>query len=630
MTDQSKTLIRAGIAFLVVLASLSCGSSQQSVSGDREVAWREWNEAAFARAQEEQKLVVLYLTAPWCRQCAEQEADVFRRADIRETIDTASIAIRVNAEQYPNIYDRYTLGGLPSCLFLTPEGYPFGGCTNVPADSFKVLLDRVVDAWQHTPAVVQIQAAKLDSLFRASQTTLRLRRPNEQMLIEAEEAIYTRYDSTYGGLGDQPKFPLPEINRFMYNATGPSGEPLFRAELTGTFTEQSKLIDTVWGGLCRMAMFADWSGIGFEKLVDQNAGVAQNYVDMYQITHDEGYRRNAEQILAWIDRAMRTELGWGWYSSQAGYLRLNGKVYDLGSFLAMGDSERRKYGVPEIDRSLYTGENAAAISAYLQAGRVFERPELIEYAIRSLDSLGQRAVGKGGLFYHAPLTEDKGVLGLAEDQIAMMTALLDAYETMGDRKYLKGAELTARVAFSSLYDPAVGGLNLEPLDKDAIGRMKTPLRSYDLICRAVVSFTRLFYLTANEEYRRPTERIAAYALSIELREDDLRRVLLGNAYLWLTRYPVKLAIVGPRGAEYDSLMSAIWRRHQPRLVVSHLGDGASEVSYGQLKIPPTSRAGIYACGEDTISTAITAPDSLETRLTEFLLAMQRLRKVEKP
>src|SRR5690606_8119152 len=123
------------------------------------------------------------------------------------------------------------------------------------------------------------------------------------------------------------------------------------------------------------------------------------------------------------------------------------------------DTERRTYGVPEIDRNIYTGENAVAVSAYLAAGRILGRRDLIDYALRSLDSLGQLAADANGLFHHAPLQSDRGESGLVGDQVAMLTALLDAYETVGERKYLHGAELTARTTFAALHDQVAGGLN---------------------------------------------------------------------------------------------------------------------------------------------------------------------------
>ncbi len=624
----SRLALRSALLALGVLAALSCGSSQSGGKGDGVVKWQTWQTESWKRAQDQKKPILLYLTAPWCRQCAEMELHTFTRPEIARTINEATIPIKINSEELPNVYDRYTLGGLPSCIFLTPAGLPFGGATNIPTDTFRVLMDRVLDAWQSTPAVVEIQATRLDSLFRASLTNLRFRRPNEQVLREAETAIYAQYDSVYGGFGNQPKTPQPDLNLFLYNATGPSGEPLFRGEVTQTFAAQAKLIDSIWGGICRTAMFADWSGVGFEKLLESEARLAQNYIELFQVTHDEKYRVGAETILRHLEQSLRTERNWGWYSSQAGYLVRDGEVYDLQRYLQLSDTERRAYGVPEIDRNIYTGENAAAVSAYLAAGRILGRRDLIEYALRSLDSLGQLSANANGLFHHAPLQPGRGELGLVGDQVAMLTALLDAYETVGDRKYLHGAELTARTTFAALRDQAAGGLNMEPIVKEAFGRMRTPVKSYEIVSRAVAAYTRLFYLTANEEYRQPTERIAGYLLSVTMSDNDLRKVLLANAYLWLTRYPVKLVLVGPRGAAYDSLLASIWKQHRPRLVVGHLGDGTNEVSYGKLKIGAATGAQIYACGDDTVSAPITSPDSLNVRLEDFLLAIQRLVKVE--
>ncbi|MGB5107561.1 MAG: DUF255 domain-containing protein [Candidatus Zixiibacteriota bacterium] len=624
-------------AILTFLSLFACqstpdgsASAQQNAAGaiaGNKVLWHDWGKQAFAKAADDNKLVFLYLTAPWCGPCAEMERDSYSNDKVAGFLNNDFVSVRVDGDRLPNVADRYSLGGFPSCVILTPDLKVVGGAMRAETDSLALLLERVSDAWQHTPVVVQIQAAKLDSLFRKAVADYRPQRPSDELLNYTERAVYHNYDSTYGGFGNQPKFPLTDMNAFIFGVTAPNGALVFKGEIIQTLAAQTKLLDPAWGGFYRSAAFADWSGASHEKLLANNAKTLSNYVDAYLIANDSTYRSVAEKIITYLDTFLRAPIGWGFYNSQAGFIIRDNAILDRKTYFAGDDIQRREQGIPSVAPDIFTAPNCYAVSAYLSAGRSLERKDLVQYALNTLDSISTISVGKNALARHDVLNPGPEDIPLLEDQVALTSALLDAYETTGDPKYLLSAENIAQATFDNFQDPASGGLSIDIPAKNALGRMAVSLKPYALNSAAVVNFVRLYYHTADEKYKLPAEKVFLYLMGVPIRNNDLRLCLLANAYLRVSRFPTKLALIGPRGNDYDSLLNAVFSKHYPRLSVAHLGNGSAAENYGALAFQPTSRAQLFVCGDDTLSRPIESPDSVPAVIREFQIILMSKRKM---
>ncbi len=549
------------------------------------------------------------------------ELGVFADSQVALTLNEATVPIYVDATRFPHVEEIYGFGGFPSCIFLTPDGRTFGGGLLLPLDSFRVLLDRVIEGWQVTPAIISMQADQIDSLYRNGISNARFMRPNEQFLVEAENAIYNHYDSTYGGFGNQPKFPLPDVNYFMLTATAPNGSLLFKGEIEQTFVAQQKLLDPLWGGVARSALFADWSGIAGEKTLSGNAELAMNYLDLFTISKNGDYRNVVERIIKYLDERLKSGRGWGWFDSQAGFVVRDGQVLDLRDYQKLDQAAREQVGIPPVDSSMYLSANATAISAYLRAGRTLERRDLIDYALQTLDTINARAKAGDGAFRHDLLSNDSPAELLA-DHVALLSAAIDAYETAGRDSYLQLAESIAGFLRNRLLDNANGGLLVSPSQADGYGRTKYDFRPFEANTRAGIAVSRLLYLTNNQEYFNFLERIMFYVFSSRLTKNDLRLPNLATAYLHVTRYPIKLAVAGPG---YDSLLATVWKDFHSRLVVRHLGDGSREVPYGLLRFAPTDRAQLFVCGEDTVSAPLYDPAGVDSAIVAFQRALAKMR-----
>ena len=119
---------------------------------------------------------------------------------------------------------------------------------------------------------------------------------------------------------------------------------------------------------------------------------------------------------------------------------------------------RLKRPTPYVDKTVYVGWNGMMISAYIEAGRVLDLPEVRAFALKSLDRvLAEAWDAKNGLAHVVAYGEAGGggarVAGVLDDYVFLGHAALDAWELTGEMKYYDAAEALAEAAIERFYDP---------------------------------------------------------------------------------------------------------------------------------------------------------------------------------
>src|SRR5579875_2834098 len=106
------------------------------------VDWHEWGEEAFAKAQRENKPVLLDIGAVWCHWCHVMDRESYENEAIATLINQHFVPVKVDRDERPDVDTRYQAavssisgqGGWPLTGFLTPEGKPFFGGTYFPPE----------------------------------------------------------------------------------------------------------------------------------------------------------------------------------------------------------------------------------------------------------------------------------------------------------------------------------------------------------------------------------------------------------------------------------------------------------------------------------------------------------------
>jgi uncharacterized protein YyaL (SSP411 family) len=308
------------------------------------VDWYPWGTKAFDKAKKEGKLVFLSIGYSSCHWCHVMERESFENPDVAKLMNQWFVCIKVDREERPDIDSIYMTalnvqgqrGGWPLSMFLTAEGKPVVGGTYWPpedrmiegekAAGFKTVL-KVMHEW-HTdrPKKLQEQADRIaEATSEVLANTLRgeaLIDLNRDLVARAVKAVQEEFDSVFGGFGSPArqfrgtKFPVPSYLELLLHEARRTKS----AELTGMVTltldrmARGGIYDQLGGGFHRYSTERTWTVPHFEKMLYDNAQLAEVYAQAYQVTHNPFYKHVVQEMLAFIQREMTSPEG-GFYSA---------------------------------------------------------------------------------------------------------------------------------------------------------------------------------------------------------------------------------------------------------------------------------------------------------------------------
>lgn len=284
--------------------------------------------------------------------------------------------------------------------------------------------------------------------------------------------------------------------------------------------------DQLGGGFHRYSVDSEWIVPHFEKMLYDNAGLLGNYVHAFETFADAEFAAVALDVIRWMDECLTDRERGGFYASQDADINLDddgdyftwtmeeahavlteeemdlAEVYfDIGEVGDMHHSPaknvlhrkhsleevaadqkltveetgqrlkevkakllaaRRERQAPFIDGTIYTGWNGLAVTAYLQAGRVMQLPQVKAFALKTLDRvLAEAWSDEQGLRHvvaYVGETESRSrVAGVLDDYAFVAEACLEAWESTGERKYYDAAKKIADAMLARFYDETGGG-----------------------------------------------------------------------------------------------------------------------------------------------------------------------------
>lgn len=410
-------------------------------------------------------------------------------------------------------------GGWPLSIFLTPEKKPFFGGTYFPPvdghgrPAFNKVLREVVRFYRENRGQIAAYTEKLLAFLKQEPHTEG--EVNEGMLDGAVTDIMDEYDSRNGGFGKIPKFHMPGAVEFLLNRYFITGKAEIAEAVTKTLKSMARggFQDQLQGGFHRYSTDESWIVPHFEKMADDNAWLLRNYADAYGLFGDGYLKETAEGIIVFLKEVL-SDPGGGFYASQdadvtpddeGGYFtwteddfrRVVGdeayQVLSLHFFDERGSmhhdrskkvlsvaadpeeiaarlgmslqtvidtmkagkdkllEERSCRKAPFIDKAIYTSLNGMLISACLHAYRSIPDEWLRQFSLMSIERI-MREHFDGSTLFHA-----KGVKALLTDYIFFIDALIIAYETSGEQRFLEHAQTLMDICIGKLWDTGEGG-----------------------------------------------------------------------------------------------------------------------------------------------------------------------------
>jgi uncharacterized protein len=577
-------------------------------------------------------------------------------------------------------------GGWPLTAFLTPDGRPFYAGTYFPNEerhglpSFRTVLEAVADAWEHRRSDAETQSARVtEAIDRSNRLAASSEPLTDDVLLSAFGGLRRAFDPRWGGFGRAPKFPQPmtlELCLRMHLRGTPDALDVVTASLDKMAA--GGIHDQVGGGFHRYSTDERWHVPHFEKMLYDNALLIRLYVHAWQVTGRDAYRRVALETCEYLLRELRHPEG-GFFSSQdADSEGVEGRffVWSWHELVEVGDEEvatafgatpsgnwegtnvlwrplplegvaaefdldtgeleRRMeaaraalFGIrkgrvhPATDDKVLAAWNGFAIAALAEAGRAFERPDLVEAAAGAAEFVLARLRDEDGRLLRSWREGRSGRPAFADDYAALADACIVLYETTFELRWFERARALADDLLRLFHDEERGGFFQTGSDAQTL-----VVRPKDLQDNAVPSgnslaadvLQRLAHLTGEAAYEK------AGVGALRLIRDAMAGAPSGFGHalcaLDADLSPVKeVAVVGDPDAEPTRALAAevTIRRFAPNhvLAVASPEDHESIQAVALLQDRPQREGSptAYVCEHFVCKLPVTEPADLVEQLT---------------
>lgn len=521
------------------------------------VNWLPWGPAAFAKAQEEDKPVLLSISAVWCYWCHVMDEETYSDPEVQDLLNEHFINIRVDNDHRPDINSRYNVGGWPTTAFLTGHGGLIGGATYLPPEQLISMVAEFAEAYKNDRPTLYTQARDLMNSrkdhagrFVASEEL------EESMVDRVSRVVVGAYDAVNGGFGSEPKFPNASILRFVNHLYRTSGEEFYAAMLTKTLDGMSdgQVWDSSDGGFFRHCAHADWGQPQLEKMLEDNLGLAREFLGASILLDRPQYREIAKQTFNYLMEQVYDPAVPGFRGSQGAH----------SDYFSMSLDQRTEDARPAADPSCYANGNGLAVTVLLDAAWKLGDPSLQTTALqvlKKLDSMAQSDSFSHVYSEHGP----SDVPALFTDWAWLLTALMQAHGNTANETYLERAVAVAQIMIERFFDQKGGGFYDIEEQSEAIGHLQ--IREKTLIDNTVAAqaLVRLYQSTRNEDYRQVAE--AALSVFVDtFREQGEFAADYGLAVHLLKNDMIEVTIEGrPEDPGCQELLAAAARLPQPNL-----------------------------------------------------------------
>ena len=560
-----------------------------------EIGWMAWGDDAFARARAENKPILLSISAVWCHWCHVMDETSYSDPTVIAGIAERFVPIRVDNDRRPDVNARYNMGGWPTTAFLAPDGTLLTGATYLPPDQMQRAIDEIARFYAENQAAIAARSTEMQSR-RADHEPAADAELRESMIVRLTEQLTEGFDEEFGGFGDAPKFPQPELLEFLLSEWRLSKEQRIYAMVARTILGMSRggTYDHVEGGFFRYSTTRDWSVPHFEKMAEDHAGLLR--------------------VLAQLAIFAPTAEFHATLASAAGYVRTTLRDPATGLFAGSQDAdeayfalpleERRGRGAPYVDRTSYTNWTCALAGAWFLAARALEDDVMLREAEQTLDGVHEHLLDPQGFAYHFVSPGDAPqVRGLLTDQTAYLRALLDAHEISGEARFLERARTLAdRIV--QRFEAQDGGFYDRLTLEAPLGRLDIPDRPIvdnGLLAEALL---RLAVLTGDPQHREPARRVLTLYARTYAGAGSFAAAY-GRALRRYLSAEVVVRVVGDPALTADFREAAL-RLPTPMASVRTLVPAAAP----ELGLPPDPAPAAYVCSGTVCGAPVRDPAAL--------------------
>jgi uncharacterized protein YyaL (SSP411 family) len=519
------------------------------------VDWWPWCAQAFAEAARRDVPVFLSVGYSTCHWCHVMERESFADADVARLLNESFVCVKVDREERPDVDAAYmrvlqalsVSAGWPMTIVLAPDKSPLFAATYLPPaerlgrPGLRELVPALLDAWRNERTELLGRAGRLLELLRAPRTASGAPSLDGRLFAMARAALAASFDELHAGFGAELKFPTAHVLHLLLVLQARTSDDRAREMAVRTLEaiRRGGIWDHLGGGVHRYATDRRWRVPHFEKMLYDQALLAQAYLSAWQVTSRAELRAAAEECLAYVLRDLTSPEGAFFAAEDADSAGIEGLYYtwtraELSTVLgrAEGDLFAEVYGVtqrgdldgrsvlalsvpvaeraralrvdparlearlaaaraqllvareqrvrPLRDETILCDWNGLMIAAFARAGAACDEPRYAAAAVRAADFVLTRLCDEGGRLLHRFAGGQAALPATLDDHAFLLWGLIELYRATLDARWLAAA-LTLRDELVRRYRDPAGGFFLA---EDAAG---LPLRTKEIYDGALPS-----------------------------------------------------------------------------------------------------------------------------------------------
>lgn len=492
------------------------------------VNWYPWGDKALQKAKAENKMLIISIGYAACHWCHVMEHESFEDEEVAKVMNEHFICIKVDREERPDVDQVYMnavqlitgRGGWPLNAIALADGRPFYAGTYFPKDKWMNMLAYFVDMQQNKPEALQKSAGQVTQGIHVTERVSFKQSEKDFSIADLDKQFETwkpNIDFTRGGENRAPKFPMPAAWSYLlhYHYLSKNGDALKALTVTLDNMALGGIYDHLQGGFARYSTDANWHVPHFEKMLYDNAQLANLYAQAYQATKDPLYKKVVYETFKFIEQELTSPEGAFYASLDADSEGVEGKFYvwtkgevdaalgnDAEIFSAYynitaegnwehgnsillrnetGKAVAERFSIsvdelnkkidasktillkirdsrvkPGLDDKILSSWNALMITGYTKAYRVFNEERFLSAAITNAKFLLKHAIAADGKMTRNYKNGKSSINAFLDDYAFTIAAFIELYQATFDEKWLMEAEKITSYILEHFFDGETG------------------------------------------------------------------------------------------------------------------------------------------------------------------------------
>ncbi|HTX22462.1 MAG TPA: thioredoxin domain-containing protein [Candidatus Aquilonibacter sp.] len=637
------------------------------------VDWFAWNNEAFEKARTENKPVFLSVGYSTCHWCHVMERESFEDEKVAEFLNEHFVSIKVDREERPDVDKIYMTfvqsttgsGGWPMNVFLTPDLKPFFGGTYFPPDarfgrpSFLQLLTQIAQLWRERRDELAASAGEIHERLKLAMETSAEgdSRLTETALKNAANIFKQSFDPIHGGFGGAPKFPQPSVPQLLLRCAKRfhDADAIQMVLRTCERMAAGGIHDQLGGGFARYSVDSEWLVPHFEKMLYDNALLAQLYLDAFLASGDVRHAEIVRDILNYVLRDMTHPSGGFFSAEDADSEGHEGKFYcwtreELSQLLSpeefnvavkffgiaaegnfidhshpqplrgqnvlriansnVADSDkallasakvkmseaRVKRIRPHLDDKILASWNGLMLGAFARASAILNDAKYRVAAEKNLQFIREKLWdGKSKTLFHRWRDGGRDRVQLLEAHAFYLSGVIELYEVTLEPAHLDFAIELAGVVLEKFYDAENGGFWQSAADsRDLILRVKDDYDGAEPSGNSVATLAllKLGAITGKKHFTEAAEKTLRLFAGRLQNFPQAMPFMLHALDFWLQE-PKRLVIAGERNSDkFQELLRAAHSVYQPNKIV--LGNSGAVEEFAKT-LAGKNEATVFVC-----------------------------------